>query len=133
MTVTILFLSSRSVGRKNIIEKFPYMVVAKTTLRRIKENCERCFVKLQKQTFTPKQILLEEAIAIRGTVKILDGNNRVGGEMRIRRADEPPNKDAFIQNNGMAQQRLCIDSEEEPEEDLRFVVAFEEGISEANE
>ena len=43
--VSILFLSLESAGRKNLTEKFPYMVVSGATLREMQENCEQTLIK----------------------------------------------------------------------------------------
>ena len=39
-TISVLFLSLGSAGRKNLTDKFPYMVVAASTLREMQEKCD---------------------------------------------------------------------------------------------
>ena len=49
--VSILFLSLGSAERKNLINKYPYMVVSATILNEMKDHCEETFRKSRNRTF----------------------------------------------------------------------------------
>ena len=117
--------------RKNLIDKFPYMVVAAAILREMQENCEQTFVKPRNRTldrykfFARKQ---KEDEALRQFWNVLTG---LAPKCEFGDQTNSLILDAFIQNinNETVQQRLCTDPKDIPDEALRFAVVFEEGIS----
>ena len=104
------------------------MDVATAALREIKENCENCFIIPRNRTldryefFSKKQQQIETLRqfwnVLTGLAAICDFGEQTNSLI----------KDAYIQNmsNKTVQQRLSPEPEEEPEEALRFAVAFEE-------
>ena len=127
-TVSILFLSLGTAGRRSFTDNFPYMDVTTVAIREIKENC---FIKHRNQTldrynfFTRKQ---QQNETLRQFWNVLTG---LAAKCEIGEQTNSLIKDAFNKNmnNKTVQQRLCTEPKEEPEEALSFAVAFEEGIS----
>ena len=100
-TVSIVFLSIGAAGRKNLTDKFPYMDVATVPIREIIENCENCFIKPRNRTLDRYKFI-------------------------VRKQQQNETLRQFWNVlTGLAAK--CEFGE--PEEALKFAVAFEEGIS----
>ena len=130
-TVSILLLSIGEAGRKHLTDKFPYMDEATVPMREIKENCENCFIKPRNRTLDRYNIFArkqQQNETLRQFWKVLTG---LAARREFGEQTKSLIKDAFIQNmnNKTVQQRLCTEPKEEPEEALKFAIAFEEGIS----
>ena len=124
-TVSILFLSLGTAGRKILTDNFPYMDVGTVAIREIKENCENCFIKPRNRTlerykfFSRKQ---QQNETLRQFWNVLTG---LAAKCEFGEQTVSLIKDVFLQNmnNKTVQHRLCTEPKEEPEEPFIIISA----------
>ena len=127
----IFFLSLGSAGRKNLNDKFPYLVVATVALKEIKENCDQTFVKPRNRTLDRYKFFSRKQQSNESLRHFWNVLTAIASRCEFGEQTNSLIMDAFVQNmnNKSVQQRLCTEPKDEPEKALRFVVAFEERIS----
>ena len=128
--VSTLFLSLGAAGRKNLTDKYPHMTVATASLRKMKTNCEDTFQQPKKLTLDRFKFFLRKKLpneTLRQFWNVLTG---LAARCEFEQQTEGLIMDTFIQNihNKTVQERLCTDPKEQPQEALRFAIAFEERI-----
>ena len=129
--VSVLFPSLGSVARKTPTDKFPEMRVATISLQQMKENCEQAFVKPRIRTLEHYKIFSRERTSKETLRQFWHALTGLASKCAFDEQTESSIMDTIIQNknNKMVQQKLCSEPKEDPQEALRFAVAYEEGIS----
>ena len=128
--VSILFLSLGSAARTSLTDKYPEMRVTTKSLQDMKENCEQAFIKPRNRTLERCKFFSRRQTqkTLRHFWHTLTG---MASKYAFCEQTESLITDTFIQNmnNKMVQQTLCTEPKDDPQEALRFAVAYEEGIS----
>ena len=124
-------MSLETAGRKNLTDKYPNMTVATASLNEIKTKCEEMFQRPRKRTldcfkFFPRKQQPNETLR-----QFWDALTGLAARCEFDQQTEELIMEAFIQNmhNQTVQERFCTDTKNQPQEALRFAIAFEEGIA----
>ena len=115
--VSIVFLSSRPTGRKNLANTYPKMVLATATCNYIKDNCEQTFRK-PRNRMQDRYNIFSQKQQQNETKTVLVRVDKIAARCEFEQQTESLILDAFIQNmnNKTYQVRLCTKPEEIPQE-----------------
>ena len=128
--VSVLFLSLGTAARKNLIDRFPELTVATVQLPNLTNHCRESFVKQRNRTLDRFNFLSRKQRSDESLKQFWNVLTGLAAKCELGEQTEQLVLDMFIlnMNNATVQERLCTEPKDNPEEALRFAVAFEEGI-----
>ena len=127
--VSVLFLAIGAAARKNLMDRFPEMVVSSIALADLLRNCVTTFAKLRNRTLDRFTFLSRKQNVNETLQQFWNSLTGLAAKCAFGEQTDSLILDVFILNmtNKTVQERLCTEPKE-PQEALRFAVSFEEGI-----
>ena len=109
--VSILFLSLGSAGRKNLIDRHPYLVISTATLAERREKCDRTLRKQRNRTLKRYKFFYRKQQNIETFRQFWKALTELADRCDFENQTESLIMDAVIQNmhNKTMQERLCTE------------------------
>ena len=128
--ISILFLSLGNAARKTITDLQPGMRIAEVDLKDFMKYCEDAFDKKCNRTLDRFRFFSRHQLATESLQQFWSALNGLAATCEFGTQTASLVYDIFILNmkNKAVQERLCTEPKDDPEDGLKFAIAYEEGI-----